>query len=115
MVFLAAEALTGNWDPTTHTNLGQLILESFVFGYLTRCPMRPDNPDQLDFELATAVNSIDKFTLEFKLREGVTFHNCEPFTAEDVKATYEKNGRSACCVVWSLRHLIAWSAIIVVT
>lgn len=89
MVFLAAEALTGNWDPTTHTNLGQLILESFVFGYLTRCPMRPDNPDQLDFELATAVNSIDKFTLEFKLREGVKFHNGEPFTAEDVKATYE--------------------------
>ena len=89
MVFLAAEALTGNWDPTTHTNLGQLIFESFVFGYLTRCPMRPENPDQLDFELATSVTSIDKFTLEFKLREGVKFHNGEPFTAEDVKATYE--------------------------
>ena len=34
--FLGAEALTGNWDPTTHTNLGQLIVEGFVFGYLTR-------------------------------------------------------------------------------
>jgi peptide/nickel transport system substrate-binding protein len=89
MVFLAAEALTGNWDPTTHTNLGQLILESFVFGYLTRCPMRPDNPEQLDFELATAIKSIDKFTLEFKLRDGVTFHDGKPFGADDVKATYE--------------------------
>ena len=39
--FLGAEALTGNWDPTTHTNLGQLIVEGFVFGYLTRAPMRP--------------------------------------------------------------------------
>ncbi len=89
MVFLAAEALTGNWDPTTHTNLGQLILESFVFGYLTRCPMRPANPEQLDLELATAINPIDKYTLEFKLRDGVTFHDGKPFGADDVKATYE--------------------------
>jgi peptide/nickel transport system substrate-binding protein len=89
MMFLAAEALTGNWDPTTHTNLGQLILESFVFGYLTRCPMRPENPQELVFELATAINQIDTYTLEFKLREGVKFHDGKPFGAEDVKATYE--------------------------
>ncbi len=89
IVFLGAEALTGNWDPTTHTNLGQLILESFVFGYLTRCPMRPEKPEQLNFELATAVNPIDKYTLEFKLRDGVAFHDGKPFGAEDVKATYE--------------------------
>jgi hypothetical protein len=38
--FLGAEALTGNWDPTTHTNLGQIIAEGFVFGYLTRAPMK---------------------------------------------------------------------------
>jgi peptide/nickel transport system substrate-binding protein len=67
MMFLGAEALTGNWDPTTHTNLGQLIFESFVFGYLTRCPMKPSNPEELVFELATAINPIDKYTLEFKL------------------------------------------------
>ena len=30
--FLGAEALTGNWDPTTHTNLGQLIVEGYVMG-----------------------------------------------------------------------------------
>ena len=89
LVFAAAEALTGNWDPTTHTNLGQLIFESYVFGYLTRCPMKPENPTQLNFELATEATEIDKFTLEFKLRDGVTFHNGKPFGAEDVKATYE--------------------------
>jgi peptide/nickel transport system substrate-binding protein len=48
--FLGAEALTGNWDPTTHTNLGQLIVEGFVFGYLTRAPMKPERPDELVFE-----------------------------------------------------------------
>jgi peptide/nickel transport system substrate-binding protein len=89
MSFLAAEALTGNWDPTTHTILGQLILESFVFGYLTRCPMKPDNPEQINWELATSAKQIDKFTLEFKLRDGVKFHDGKPFGAEDVKATYE--------------------------
>ena len=49
--FLGAEALTGNWDPTTHTNLGQIIAEGFVFGYLTRAPMKPEKPDELVFEL----------------------------------------------------------------
>lgn len=89
MRFLGAEALTGNWDPTTHTNLGQLIVEGFVFGYLTRAPMRPDNPEELIYELATEMNSIDEYTLEVKLREGVKFHDGTPFTANDVKATYE--------------------------
>lgn len=87
--FLSAENLTGNWDPTSHTTLGQINLESFVFGYLTRAPMTPDNPDEIVFELAEAMNLLDEHTLEFKLRKGVKFHNGEPFTAEDVKATFE--------------------------
>lgn len=87
--FLGAEALTGNWDPTTHTNLGQLIVEGFVFGYLTRAPMKPDNPEDIVFELATALTPIDEYTLEVKLRPGVKFHDGTPFTSADVKATYE--------------------------
>lgn len=87
--FLGAEALTGNWDPTTHTNLGQLIVEGFVFGYLTRAPMSPDDPEKLVYELAESLTMIDEFTLEAKLRPGIKFHNGAPFTAADVKATYE--------------------------
>ena len=89
ITFLSAENLTGNWDPSSHTTLGQINFESFVFGYLTRAPMTPDNPDEIVFELAEAMNLIDEHTLEFKLRKGVTFHNGEPFTAADVKATFE--------------------------
>lgn len=87
--FLAAEALTGNWDPTTHTNLGQLIVEGFVFGYLTRAPMKPESPGDLVFELAESLTPIDANTLEVKLRKGIVFHDGTPFTSADVKATYE--------------------------
>ena len=87
--YLGTEAATGNWDPTSHTNLGQIIIEGFVFGYLTRAPMRSENPDELVMELAESLNLLDEHTMEVKLRKGVKFHNSDPFTAADVKATYE--------------------------
>jgi peptide/nickel transport system substrate-binding protein len=87
--FLGAESLTGNWDPTSHTTLGQINVEGFVLGYLTRAPMRPEKPDELVFELAESLTPIDTFTLQAKLRKGVKFHDGTPFTAADVKATYE--------------------------
>ena len=40
--------------------------------------------------------SPDGLTYEFKLREGVTFHNGDPFTAEDVKFSFHRyKGTSA--------------------
>lgn len=89
LVFYSAENLTGNWDPSSHTTLAQINLEGFVFGTLTRAPMSPEDPSELRMELATELNPLDKYTLEVKLRDDVTFHDGEPFTARDVKATYE--------------------------
>jgi peptide/nickel transport system substrate-binding protein len=89
MVFASAEPVTGNWDPTSHTSLGQGNFESFVFGQLFRTPMRADNPTEVVWELATGQKLVDEFTMEFTLRDGVTFHNGAPFGAEDVKATFE--------------------------
>lgn len=40
--------------------------------------------------LATAWNQVDETTWVFDLREGVTFHNGEPFTAEDVVYTFNR-------------------------
>lgn len=87
--FLSAENLTGNWDPSSHTTLGQINFEGFVFGYLTRAPMRPENPDELVMELAESMELIDEHTLQFRLKKGVKFHNGEPFSAADIKATFE--------------------------
>ena len=89
MVFASAEPVTGSWDPTSHTSLGQINFEGFVFGQLFRTPMRPDNPTEIVWELATSQKLIDPYTLEYTLRDGVTFHDGKPFSAEDVKATLE--------------------------
>ncbi|MEM6763043.1 MAG: ABC transporter substrate-binding protein, partial [Pseudomonadota bacterium] len=40
--------------------------------------------------LATEWGPIDDLTWEFKLREGVTFHDGAPFTADDVVCTFER-------------------------
>lgn len=89
MVFASAEPVTGNWDPTSHTTLAQINFEGFVFGKLFQTPMRPEKPDEIVFELATSQEVLDLHTIEYKLRDGVTFHNGAPFSAEDVKATFE--------------------------
>jgi len=87
--FMGPESLTGNWDPTSHTNLGQLTVEGLVMGYLTRARMEKGSTDKLDFDLATSLKTIDEFTIEVKLRSGVKFHDGKPFKAADVKATFE--------------------------
>ena len=87
LVFLSAENITGNWDPTAHTTLSQTNIEGFVMGYLTRAPMRPEAPDDVIYELATEITELSASRLQIKLRSGVTFHDGKPFTSEDVKAT----------------------------
>ena len=47
---------------------------------------------KLEYEpsLATSWRAIDDTTWEFKLRQGVKFHNGDPFSAEDVKFSFER-------------------------
>jgi len=50
------------------------------------------DPDAMPYpDLATGYEvSDDGLTYTFKLREGVTFHNGDPLTAEDVKYTFDR-------------------------
>ena len=89
LVLASMGPVTGNWDPTSHTTLGQGNFEKFVFNALTRAPMRDDQPDLLEPALAQSWTLVDENTFDFKLRPGVKFHDGKEFTAEDVKATYE--------------------------
>ncbi|QPC94514.1 ABC transporter substrate-binding protein [Mesorhizobium sp. INR15] len=89
LVFAAAGTVTSSWDPSSHTIAPQITAEALVFGRLTKCLMKPDNPGEILPDLALEWKVIDKFTLEYKLRQGVKFHDGKEFKAEDVKATYE--------------------------
>ncbi len=89
IIFLSAENITGNWDPTAHTTLSQKNIEAYVMGYLARAPMRPDNPDEMNLELAESIELLDGHRLQIKLKPGIKFHDGEPFGAKDVKATFE--------------------------
>jgi peptide/nickel transport system substrate-binding protein len=89
VIFASGEPITGSFDPTSHTTLAQINLEGFIFGKLFRTPMRPEDPDEIIWELATGQKIIDENTIEYTLREGVKFHDGKEFSAEDVKATFE--------------------------
>jgi peptide/nickel transport system substrate-binding protein len=89
MVQAHSEPVTGNWDPTSHTILPQHYMELHVMGQLFRMPLRRENPGEVVWELATGQKLIDFYTIEYSLRDGIKFHDGKPFSAEDVKATFE--------------------------
>ena len=80
-----AEATT--MDPGRSTQV--LTVNYFVNIYDTLT--RWDTALQLQPGLATSWKTVNDTTWEFTLRQGVKFHDGAPFTAEDVKATFERN------------------------
>src|SRR5262250_2405682 len=88
-----AEATT--MDPGRSTQV--LTVNYFVNVYDTLT--RWDAALQLQPGLATAWKTVNETTWEFTLRAGVKFHDGSPFTAEDVKATLERNRQPGKTVV----------------
>lgn len=84
--FLIAENFWADWDPYQHTAQSQGRIEGQIFDYLVDVPDTSAPPVPM---LATEWTWVDDRTWEFKLREGVTFHDGSTFDAEDVKASVE--------------------------
>jgi peptide/nickel transport system substrate-binding protein len=85
--FLVAESFWSDWHPflTTAGSLGRI-------GYnLWDRLVLLESDDYGDFQpgLATEWKNLDDLTWEFKLRQGVQFHEGGEFTGEDVKASIE--------------------------
>src|SRR5947209_15395670 len=80
-----AEATT--MDPGRSTQV--LTVNYFVNLYDTLT--RWDAALKLQPGLATAWKNVNETTWEFTLRPGVKFHDGAPLTAEDVRATLERN------------------------
>lgn len=65
--------------------------EGYLMGLLVGDALVYRNPNTLQFEplLATSWKQVDTLIYEFELREGVKFHNGDPFTAADVVYTMD--------------------------
>lgn len=85
-IIIGVTAEPQNWDPIDTFLLDWSTVANSVFeGLMERT---------LDLELkpglAESYEYLDDKTLEFKLREGVEFHNGEPFNAEAVKFSFDR-------------------------
>lgn len=82
-------AFTGeinNVDSYFNTTRGGVVLQRAIWDGLVH---RDSATGEYVGNLATSWEWIDDTTLEFKLREGVVFHDGSPFTADDVVGTVE--------------------------
>jgi len=91
------------FDPAETTGI-----TSFLFLYALHDALvksMPNNP--MAPSLAESWSeSTDGLTYEFKLRQGVTFHNGDPLTAEDVKFSLERyKGSSATLYKEKIKHI----------
>ena len=68
------------------------LREGIIVGRLVWDALLFKNPDTLEFEplLAKSYHFVDATTMEFDLREGITFHNGETFDADDVVYTLNR-------------------------
>ena len=83
---LALDAGPVSQDPQVQLSGGMLQYSHWVFDPLVRYAQN------MDFEprLAERWERLDDLTMRFYLRKGVKFHSGNPFTAKDVKFTFER-------------------------
>ncbi len=85
-IVMALERDQDNMDPHMHFQRVGIIMNINMYDSLLHKNIK------LEYEpsLATEWKALDETTWEFKLRQGVKFHNGDPFSAEDVKFSFDR-------------------------
>lgn len=83
---LAVLSDASSLDPAGSNDVPSSVVQANIYETL----VNRDEENNIIEGLATEWDPIDDNTYEFKLREGVKFHDGEPFTAEVVKANLER-------------------------
>jgi len=86
-IVYALQSDIDNWDPPNSVLREAIILGYHVFDHLA---VRDLKTMKVGPNLATSWRNLDDTTWEVKLRQGVRFHDGSPFTARDVKATFDR-------------------------
>jgi peptide/nickel transport system substrate-binding protein len=86
-VVYALQSDIPNWDPPNSVLRESIILGYNVFDHLAARDLKTG---KVGPSLATSWRAVDDTTWEVKLRQGVRFHDGTPFTARDVKASFDR-------------------------
>jgi peptide/nickel transport system substrate-binding protein len=86
-IVYALQSDVDSWDPPASVLREAIILGYHVFDHLA---VRDLKTRRVGPHLATSWRNLDDTTWEVKLRTGVRFHDGTPFTARDVKATFDR-------------------------
>jgi peptide/nickel transport system substrate-binding protein len=76
-----------NWDPPNSVLRESIIMGYNVFDHLAARDLKTG---KVGPSLAVSWKNVDDTTWEVKLRKGVKFHDGTPFTARDVKASFDR-------------------------
>ena len=76
-----------SWDPPNSVQRTAIIFGYQVFNHLAERNLKTM---KVGPSLALSWKPLDETTWEVKLRQGVRFHDGSPFTAKDVKATFDR-------------------------
>ena len=86
-VVYAIQSDMQNWDPPNSVLRESIILGYNVFDHLAARDLKTN---KVGPSLAVSWRNVDDTTWEVKLRQGVKFHDGTPFSAKDVKATFDR-------------------------
>jgi peptide/nickel transport system substrate-binding protein len=85
-VVVALPVLSQQFDPTIFVSAADYTVSEMLFDGLINLGPKGKHPGLAE----SWVISPDGKQIDFKLRRGVKFHNGDPFTAEDVKFTFDR-------------------------